>query len=113
MGRTAANTLLPEHRLVAPAPPAPPSLQMVPAFVCLHFQGFMGGHWGGGQWGKVLSARGQLGGATCLPLCRGLCSRDECSGITELLEGDLKVHLVPTPCPELGSGEGLEVLPPL
>lgn len=54
VGRITANMLLPEHRLLAPALPAPCRrwflLAVGAAFVCPRFQrpGFMGGHRGGG-----------------------------------------------------------------
>lgn len=67
--RIAANMLLPERGLLAPALPAPHcrwSLSVVgAAFVCLHFPGlgFMGGHWGGGAArGMVLFAKGPRAG---------------------------------------------------
>lgn len=105
VGRIAANTLLPEHGLLAPAPPAPCrrwSLSALgAAFVLLRFPGpgFMGGHREGGS---VLSTEGVARGATCSLLCGGL----RCGGERAAAGWEREVRRHP--------GEGLDALrPPL
>lgn len=81
VGRIAANMLLPEHGLLAPAPPALCRRWSLSApgaaFVLLRFPGpgFMGGHRGGGS---VLSTEGATRWGHALAFVWGFRSGDEC-----------------------------------